>query len=144
LAVPAEIAVTTPDVLTVATPVAELLQVPPDTALARVIVLPMQSVVGVEGVIAGGAAFTVKVAVTLQVPIAYVIIDVPANTPVATPVVEPIVAFAVLPLVHEPPATVFDNVTVPPSQTVGDAGVIAAGDVFTVTVFIAKHPVAIT
>jgi hypothetical protein len=119
-----------------------LLHAPPPRALANETVLPIQSVVAVLGVIAGGVALTVNVAVTLQVPIAYVIIDVPATSPVAAPELEPIVATARFPLVHVPPDTEFDNVVVLPSHTVGDAGVIAAGVLLTVIAFVAKQPVA--
>jgi hypothetical protein len=54
----------------VATAGAELLHVPPGNIFESVTVLPMQSVVAVLGVIAGGVTLTVKVVVTLHVPMA--------------------------------------------------------------------------
>jgi len=65
----------------------------------------------------------------------------PADTPVTIPNAPPIEATAGLLLVHVPEPNVFDNVVVEPVQTLV-APVIGPGDVFTVTVVLAKHPVA--
>jgi hypothetical protein len=74
-----------------------------------------------------------------------VIFTVPAvapTTPVTTPVVDTTVARAVLLLLHVPPVTVLLSVTELPVHTATLAGVIAAGEVLTVTPFIIKQPVA--
>jgi hypothetical protein len=61
--------VTTPEVPTVAIPVAPLLHVPPPVASDKPTVPPTQILTAPGGVIAAGLAFTVTVAVTKHVPI---------------------------------------------------------------------------
>jgi hypothetical protein len=65
------------------------------------------------------------------------------TTPVTTPVVDTTVARAVLLLLQVPPVTVLLNVTELPVHKATLAGVIAAGDVLTVTTRVTKHPVAV-
>lgn len=69
-AVPTATPDTTPEPLTGAMETLPLLHDPPEVALDNVVLLPTQMITGVEGDIAAGLAFTVKVAVTKQVPTA--------------------------------------------------------------------------
>ena len=64
---PVELTVIAPDELTEATVVALLLQVPPDTLLEAVALLPMQS--GPDMEIADGEAYTLTVATEKPVPV---------------------------------------------------------------------------
>jgi hypothetical protein len=66
---------------------------------------------------------------------------VPKVTPPAIPVPAPIVAMAVLLLLHTPVPVASENVKLLPAQTAAPAGVIATGVRFTVTIFVAAHPV---
>jgi len=69
-AVPIATAETTPEPLTDAIETLPLLYEPPEVALDNVVLLPTQILTGVEGNMAAGLAFTVRVAVTKQVPTA--------------------------------------------------------------------------
>jgi hypothetical protein len=84
----------------VATPVLLLLQIPPMEASDSVVVKPVHTVV--EPVIVAGAALTVTILVSKQLPSEYEITAVPTATPVTTPD-EFIVATAVFALLHAPP-----------------------------------------
>ncbi len=137
--VPADTPVTIPVAdPTVATPVAELLHVPPVVALANVVV-PLIHVEAVP-VIAAGAATTVTIRLAADPqPVAYNIVTVPAPTPVTNPVPVSADAIDVFPLVQLPPVTEFDNVIVLPSQT-EEGPDIVAGAAFTVTTLVAGVP----
>lgn len=69
-AVPTATPDTTPEPLTDAMEALPLLHEPPVVALDNVALLPTQILTGVEGSMAAGLAFTVRVAVTKQVPTA--------------------------------------------------------------------------
>lgn len=69
-AVPIATPKTTPEPLTDAIETLPLLHEPPEVALDNVVLLPTQILTGVEGNMAAGLAFTVRVAVTKQVPTA--------------------------------------------------------------------------
>lgn len=69
-AVPTATPDTTPEPLTDAMEALPLLHEPPVVALDNVALLPTQILTGVEGNMAAGLAFTVRVAVTKQVPTA--------------------------------------------------------------------------
>jgi hypothetical protein len=85
------------------------------------------------------ALLTVRTAVVLQLPLAYVIVAVPAATPVATPVVDEIVATVVVLLVHAPPDTELES-DVADNRHTDKAPVIAPGCAFTVTTFVTGDP----
>ena len=112
----------------VATPVLELVHVPPPIAATRLVVLPIQMML--VPVIADGVAFTVTTAVFTQLPAVYDMVTVPAATPVTTPVDEPTVAKPVLLLLHVPPVVAQASVVVAPSHTVS---VPVIGNGFTLT-----------
>lgn len=99
----------------------------------NVVLDPRQIVTGVTGMIAEGEAFTVTLAVVIQLPIAYVITAVPALAPVTVPLTT---VALVLPLVHVPPDTPSVSTVVRPWQSIADDGLIADGALFTVTGFI--------
>jgi hypothetical protein len=67
---------------------------------------------------------------------------VPVLIPVASPVLELIVAFAVLLLLHAPPAGEDASVVVLPTQTADEP--IAAGALVTVATIVDVHPVLVT
>lgn len=69
VAVPVAMPVTTPAAETVAVPVVLLLQLPPVTASASVVVDPSQIVTAEVGVIAEGALTIVTVVVAEQLPV---------------------------------------------------------------------------
>ncbi len=136
--VPAEIPRTTPDELIVATVVLLLLQVPPETPSTSVVVTPGQTVVEPEMLPADGVVFTVMDCVAVAVPqllvAVYEMVTVPAVTPLTTPEAF-MVAIAVLLLVHVPPATASDKVTVAPVHSVEVPVIVPAlGAGLTVTV----------
>lgn len=112
-----------------AVPVAPLLQVPPVVASVSVTVLPAQTLAA-DGDIGAGAAITVTVAETEQVPIEYLTVSTPAVIPVTRP--EVFTVAWVLVTLHAPPPEL-DNDTVPPEHIDELAGVMAAGEGFTVT-----------
>ena len=117
----------------VATLVVPLTHVPPEGELPKVIEEPTQT--AVEPEIAAGEAFTVKVEVTKQLPIVYVITDVPAEMPVIMPVAGSIVAIAVALLLQVPPEGEALRLTEDKAHTaVGP--VMLPGCTFTVTVSI--------
>ncbi len=66
------------------------------------------------------------------------------TTPDTIPVVNPTVALKVLLLLHVPPVTVLLSVALLLVHIASVAGVIAAGDVLTVTPLVRKHPVAVS
>jgi hypothetical protein len=109
--VPALTPVTTPLVLMVAVPVAELVQVPPVVALPRLVVLPMQVVsVPVIGVIEP----TVNTALLVQPVVAVTeMVVVPAVRAVTTPVAE-IVATDGVELLHDDAAGLLATLAVVP------------------------------
>ena len=111
--------------------VALLLQVPLPSV--SVVVVPAHRVTGVDGVIADGKALTVTLAVVLHVPMLYVIVAVPALAPVTVPLTT---VALVLPLVHTPPLVASVRLTVLPTQITAVNGVIATGELFTVTGFV--------
>ena len=65
--------------------------------------------------------------------------DVPGVTPSSNPDIDPTEATVVVPLVHTPPDVALVNGVVEPTHTVV-APVIGAGEGFTVTTVVAKHP----
>jgi hypothetical protein len=133
--VPLELPLTTPVLLTVATPVLPLVHVPPVAASLSVVEPPSHKVS--VPLIDTGVSFTVIVVVALPQPLENVIADVPCDTPVYTPLVLTIVATPVLPLVHDPTDTESDNVAVPPTHTT-IVPVITDGNAPTVTVTVAE------
>jgi hypothetical protein len=127
------------ELLTVATEVFELDQVPPVVDEERVVVVPTQVTAVPE--IAAGSGFTVSVAVRVQpVPMVYVTIELPEDTAVAMPDDEPIVATEVVPLTHVPPAGVLVSVAELPSQIDKDPDMVE-GNGFTVIVVVVRQPV---
>jgi hypothetical protein len=137
-----EMPVTTPAALTTATDASRLLQTPPETVSASVLVLARQTQAGPE--ITPGSTPTCTVCVCWQPPVVelllrlYVISTVPKETPVTTPVVGFTVAIAGLPELHAAEGHVLPDVAsvsviVLPTQT-AMLPVIAAGVVITVTV----------
>ena len=137
---PVPIPVTIPVLPTVATEVLLLVHVPPEVASDNKSVVPMQIVAPPEGLIAAGLPLTVKVAVTKQVALAYVITAVPTETPVAIPVDEPMVATDVLPLLQVPPLVASVKVVVAPTHA-ERVPEIAAGIALTVNALVAAQPV---
>lgn len=115
LAEPVPIAVTTPELVTVATLVLLLTHVPPVVG-DKVVVFPTQIEL-LPVILTAGNAVTVKLILLLQPDdrLVNVSVVVPAETPVTTPALV-IVAMPVLLLVHVPPlkgVTLVDN----PAQT---------------------------
>jgi hypothetical protein len=129
-AVPDATPVTIPDdEPTVATVGVVLIHTPPASKSVKVAVAPMQTNVGPP--IGAGMGLTVTIAVTLQLPIAYLIVAVPADTPVTMPpTTEAIVPSLV---VHVPPDGEELSVVVLAMQTV-KVPVMEEGEVSTVTV----------
>jgi hypothetical protein len=129
-----------PVLVTVATEVAELDQVPPAVVLLSDTEAPIH--MELAPVMAAGDGETTTVVVTRQPePSEYVITEVPLATPQTTPVVEPMTATAVLLLVHVPPDTASLRVLHAPVQTPVEPN-IAVGVGLTVMVVVVKHPVA--
>ncbi len=126
--------------LTVATDVLLLLQVPPVTVSLSVVVAPIHTLTADEGVIATGVVLTTTVAVAKHVPMEYVIITLPATAPVTTPTEGlPMVAVAVLPLLHTPPASASDIVTLPVVHTGAGFGVMGATPLMTAIDFVTEQ-----
>jgi hypothetical protein len=120
--------------LIVAILVPAIAHAPPVVVFDKVVCEPAHTVA--VPAIDEGSAFTVTIVVAAQpVDNVYVIATVPAFTPVATPPVV-IVAVEVLPLAHVPPVVVLLNEIVEPAHT-DVVPVIAAGNAFTVTTFVA-------
>jgi hypothetical protein len=93
-----------------------------------------------------GSGLTVSVFVAMQVPMAYVIVTVPALTPVTTPVLLPMVAIVAtgkLLLAHVPPAAESDSDITDPTQTDDAVDEIGAGAGLTVTVAVTKQPLPV-
>jgi hypothetical protein len=113
-----------------------LVQVPPATVLARVVVRPAQTLA--VPVMAAGIWFTVTTVVALQPADVRVMIVVPAATPVTTPVLEFTVATLVVPLLHTPlEMSLSDVVDVSHTLVVP---VIAPGAAFMVIAFVTTQP----
>ena len=126
---PAPTPVITPALVTVATEVLLLVQVPPDVG-DNVAVLPTHKA---EGAVAAGKAFTVTVEVVLLqlvTPSVKVKVTVPAATPVITPTL--VTVAIALSLLTQVPPVVGDNVAVLPTQT--EAGAVTTGGAFTVMI----------
>jgi hypothetical protein len=103
--VPAVIPLTIPVLLTLAIALLELLQVPPDTELLRVVVFPVHT--KAVPVVAAAPALTVSTWVAaVPQPVLYVILVVPALTVAIEPLLELIVATLELLLLHVPKGTV--------------------------------------
>jgi hypothetical protein len=130
MAVPAAIAVTSPDELIVATVAGAQLHAPPGSELVRVIVLPGHT--GTLPVTMPGKPFTVTVAVTVPQVVAYETTAVPAAIAVTTPD-ELIVAIADGVMLQVPPGNEFVKVRELPAHTAA-APVMGPGKLFTVTV----------
>jgi hypothetical protein len=140
-----------PGIMPVATPVDDpmvatlrlpLVHVPPVAASVSDVVKPVQMLS--EPPIAGGAAFTVTSAVTLQ-PVAdilYVMRDVPVAIPETTPVEVPIDATVVLLLLHVPPGVPSVSDVLPPTH-IARLPVIGAGSGLTVTTTQREQPVPV-
>ncbi len=137
---PPAIAVTSPvEASTDATEVLLLVHVPLVGVVDKVVVEPLQRLVGPD--IIAGDALTVTVCEIVQ-PLAVMVYDMsadPGPVPVTTPVVLTTVATAVLLLLHVPPVVVFVSVVVAPSHTENEPP-IAAGSGFTTKEVVLKHP----
>jgi len=122
--------------------VEELIHPPPVTASDNVVDELVQTV-GLPNITVG-ARLTFTVVVVLQ-PLdkVYVITVVPKAIAVTKPDEAPIVATPGNELAHVPPAITSDAGRERPTHTNKLAGVMAAGVIFTVTVFKAEHPAAL-
>ena len=131
---PEDTPVTAPvPLITVATAVLPLAQVPPVVPSVNVIVVPAQN--AVEEEIADGVVLTVIIVVTAHpVPSEYVIIDVPDKTPVTTPVLLPTVATVVVPLDQVPPVVPSVNVMVEPAQNAVEVEIVPGTELAVTTV----------
>ena len=135
-AVPAVLPVTIPVRLPIlATNGEPLLHVPLPSV--SVVVVPAHSVTGVDGVMAAGRAFTVTLAVVLHVPMLYVIVAVPALAPDTVPLTT---VADVLLLVQLPPLVASVRTVVVPWQRTAVNGLIATGELLTVTGLVTKQP----
>jgi hypothetical protein len=114
--VPAVIPDTTPDEdPTVATPVLPLVHVPPGVMSPSVVVVVAQRPVVPNGAV--GGAFTVTTVVAIfPLPMAYVIVVVPADTPYTIPEVLPTVATDVVLLLQLPQVPASVSVVVAPAH----------------------------
>ncbi len=115
MTMPADTPETSPAASTVAVPTELLLHVPPGVGFDRVVVLPIQILIGAEGKIDAGLALTVTTVVVKQAPTEYDIVAVPADIPVTIPPAT--VAIVGFPLLHVPPLVVFVNVVMSPIHT---------------------------
>ena len=133
MAIPDVTPLTTPPLLTVATPVLLLLHVPPGTGSLSVMDDPAHTWSG--PVMALGEEFTVTVTEREQpVPEVYIIGAVPGDTPVTTP--PPLtVAIPVAPLLHVPPIVASLSVVVSPTHIV-KVPLIGSGNGFTTIVVV--------
>jgi len=123
--------------VTVAIAVLALLQVPPGVPSVSVIADPVHTADGPP--IAGGEAFTVTTAVTVQPdPIEYEIVSWPGDTPHTTPVVGTTVAIESVLLLHVPPPKSLSAVLAP-VHTVNEPA-IGPGPGLTVTVVVVAQP----
>ena len=112
-----------------------LLHVPPVGVADNVVVAAAH--IDAVPVMASGLLFTDTVTVRLQPVVSwYFITDVPASIPLTIPALT--VAFAILLLLHTPPAGVLTSVVVRPSHT-DVVPVIAVGNAFTVTIAVLKQ-----
>ena len=141
VAVPAATPVTTPDAVTVATPVLLLVHVPPAVASVSGVVNPTQT--DNVPVIAGGKGLTVTTTVGAIQPVGnvYVMVAVPAALPVAVVVLLGPSMTETLPLLlaHVPPAVTELRLVVKPWHTVS-MPVIADGFGLTVRTAVVKQP----
>src|ERR1035437_9147041 len=112
--------------------------VPPPPPDAVMVVLPQKVPAPLNVTIAGNGLTVTTLVAVHPVPTVYAIVDVPAATPVTTPVPET-VAFAVLLLLHTPPAVASLKVVVEPLQTLV-APAIAAGEGVIVTTTLPSVP----
>lgn len=141
LAVPEDMPEIRPDAFTVAVPGAVLVHVPPDVALAKVVVAP--SHIGTTPINAAGDAFIVTVAVRVHpVDVVYKITEVPADMPVTMPLVLPTVQLPD-PLPHKPPVVASVSVVLAPVHTL-KVPTMVAGKAFTVTIAVERHAAAPT
>jgi hypothetical protein len=141
VALPVDSPVTTPELVTVATEVLVLTQVPPEVG-ERVIVLPIQT--EDAAVTVGGAFIVITAVVAEQFVVASenVKVALPDEIPVTIPAFVT-VATEVLLLTHVPPDEGV-NVTVPPIHT-DVAEALTIGTVFTVTAeVVLLHPVDVS
>ena len=133
VAVPADIPVTTPAFVTVATAALLLAQVPPELG-DKVVVEPMQILLAPTRV-ATGAAFTVTAEVGADTqPVTELVkvkVAVPAVTPVTTPALLTVATAALL-LAQVPPV-VGDKLVVLPTQIALAPVILTTGGAFTVT-----------
>lgn len=113
--------------VTVATPVFELVHVPPANASLNCVVRPGQMVV--VPLMVPGSAFTVTVFVAVPQALAYVITAVPAVPPVTTPVAVITDAMDELLLLHVPTGELLLNVTEEPEHMDTLPGIVAGGNV---------------
>jgi hypothetical protein len=116
----------------------EVLQVPPEVASVRDVVLPLQTAEAPE--IADGVLTEITSASRQPVASRYVITAVPYDTPATTPVTEFIVALLVLLLLQVPPAMLALNEIVAGRHSVAIPEI--TGVPLTVIVFVALQPVA--
>lgn len=133
--------VTRPVVLfTVATEILELLHVPPGLLALNIVVAPSQTVV-VPLIVAGVAVPTSSVAVALlmQLPFAteYVMVNWPGPIALRSPVAPLMVARNWLEELQVPPAVVFRNVVLAPTQSWDAPPVMGATTGVFVTVTVA-------
>ena len=131
VAAPTETPVTTPEALTVAIAVVPLLHVPPGVDSPNGAVLPTHTLTAVNGVMAAGAAATVTGALTMQLPMEYDIVAVPAASPVTVPLTTVATPGALL--VHIPPPVASVNDIVVPAHIAAETGANATGPGLTVT-----------
>lgn len=145
-AVPAAIALTKPALVTVATELLLLAQVPPDVG-DKVVVDPTHKDVD-PVILTDGLVFTVifEDGSDEQVELSKVNVKLadPAPTPVTIPALVTVATEALL-LTQEPPE-VGDNVVVVPTQIAGDPVIFAIGFATTVMAFVAfeTHPVEVS
>jgi hypothetical protein len=145
VAVPAEMPVTTPTLLTVATAGFVLTQVPPATG-ERVVVNPIQILL-TPVMLTVGVGFTVTAAVGAEIQPVVVLVNVnvaiPAETPVTTPA-SVTVATAGL-LLSQVPPLLGDRPVVAPTQILFGPLILTVGNAFTVIAAVGAetHPVLV-
>ena len=120
------------------TPLPVVLQAPPATVSASMVVVPTHTLN--VPVIVAGAVFIVIILVTMHpVPREYVITLVPVPTPFTRPLREPTVAAKVLLLLHVPPPEPFERVIVSLAHK-ADPPIMGPGERLIVTDVTATHP----
>jgi hypothetical protein len=144
VAVPAEIPVTTPALVTVATVGSLLTHVPPVVG-DKVVVSPTQTLAG-PVILTAGAAFTVTAGVGADVQPVDVLVNVnvavPAEIPVTTPALVTVATDGLLLIQIPLPG---ESVVVPPIQTLVGPVILTGEGAFTVTVGVGTdvQPVAV-